>query len=51
MKEEARTWQLKCRFTPTEKEKIFKYCEEHNITISDLVRISLEKVLEKAKND
>lgn len=51
MKDEIKTWQLKCRFTPAEKEKILKYCEEHNMSISDFVRFAVSKIFEKAKID
>lgn len=52
---EAKSWQMKARFTPTEKEKIFQFCEEHNISLSDLIRVAINKymneVIEKAKID
>lgn len=51
LEKENKTWQLKCRFTPAEKEKIFKYCEEHDMSISDFVRLAINRVFEKAKFD
>lgn len=41
---ENKTWQMKCRLTPTEKDKIMAYCEEHNMTISEFVRFACEKI-------
>ena len=52
---EIKSWQMKARFTPTEKEKIFQFCEEHSINLSDLIRVSIYKymdeVTQKAKLD
>jgi hypothetical protein len=37
--------QIKVRITPIEKEKIDNYCEEHECTISDFLRVAANKLL------
>lgn len=46
---ENKTWQMKCRLTPTEKEKILEYCEKHNMTISEFVRFACERIFQEDK--
>ena len=41
---ETKDYQMKCRLTQTEKEKIFAFCEKHNMSISEFVRFACEKV-------
>lgn len=44
---EVKDFQIKVRITKSEKEQISDYCEKHMMTISDLLRLSLEKFLVK----
>lgn len=37
------------RLSAYEKERLDNFCESHNVTISDLVRHSLKKILKSAK--
>lgn len=45
------TTRIEIRLTPAEKAVLQEYCKERQITVSDLVRSYLSKILEKAKND
>lgn len=38
---------VKVRLTKSEKDKIITYCEKHDISISELLRQSLEKCFRK----
>ena len=49
--QDVKSWQMKCRFTPADKEKILKYCEEHNMNVSDFVRFAVNEIFKKAKID
>lgn len=42
---EIKDIQIKVRITPTEKEKIDGYCEDHNLTVSDFLRAAIIKQL------
>lgn len=46
---EIKQFQLKVRVTSSEKDKIQKYCEEHNLTISDFLRVAANKILKEEK--
>jgi len=41
---ENRQENIKVRLTPTEKEKIVKYCEAHNISISEFIRMAASRI-------
>ena len=41
---ENRQENIKVRLTPTEKEKIVEYCEAHNISISEFIRIAVARI-------
>lgn len=41
--------QLKFRVTPTEKEKIMEYCELHDLTISEFLRLATAELLNGSK--
>ena len=49
MKDEIKDWQMKCRLTQTEKERVLQYCEKHNMTISEFVRFACEKIFQEDK--
>lgn len=44
---ENKEFQLKVRVTSSEKEKINVYCENHNLSISDFLRIAANKLLKE----
>ena len=44
---EIKNIQLKVRVTNSEKYLIQKYCEKHNLTISDFLRVAANKILEE----
>ena len=46
---EIKQFQLKVRVTNSEKDEIQKYCEEHNLTISDFLRVAANKILKEEK--
>lgn len=46
---ETKEFQLKMRVTKSEREQIVEYCENHKMTISDLLRISVRKFLGKGE--
>ena len=50
MKEEVKQFQLKVRVTNSEKEKIQQFCEEHNWTISDFLRVAANKLINQEEN-
>lgn len=35
---------IKVRITPKEKERIVEYCESHNITISEFIRMAVSRL-------
>ena len=35
---------IKVRITPKEKERIVEYCESHNITISEFIRMAVSRI-------
>lgn len=41
---EVKDYQMKCRLTQTEKERVLEYCEKHNMSISDFVRYACERI-------
>lgn len=41
---ETKTYQVKCRLTPTDKNKITEYCEKHNMNMSEFIRIACERM-------
>lgn len=43
---ETKEFQLKVRVSKREKEKILAYCEKHDLSISDFLRLSIESKLE-----
>lgn len=47
MDKEVKQFQLKVRVTNSEKEKICAYCEEHNLSISDFLRVAANKLLKE----
>lgn len=47
---EVKDIQIKVRITPTEKEKIMKYCETSDLTISQFLRMAINEVLNKRGN-
>lgn len=49
MSEEVRNLFIKIRVSKDEKEALQKYCEEHNITISELIRLSCFNRIQKDK--
>lgn len=36
---------IKVRITPKEKERIVEYCEAHNLSISEFIRIAVSRML------
>lgn len=44
---EIKEFQLKVRVTSSEKELIQQYCEEHNLTISDFLRVAANKMMKE----
>lgn len=49
MKLENKDWQMKCRLTQTEKEKVLAYCEKHHMSISEFVRLACERIIQEEK--
>lgn len=43
---ETKTSKLEIRLTPTEKEKIKTYAEQHNMTVSQVIRELCQKIFE-----
>ena len=41
---ENKDYQIKCRLTQTEKERIFEYCERHGISLSEFVRMACDRI-------
>ena len=41
---ENKDYQMKCRLTQTEKERIFEYCEKHGMSISEFVRMACDRI-------
>ena len=41
---ETKQENIKVRITPKEKERIVEYCEAHNITISEFIRIAVSRI-------
>ena len=46
---ENREYQLKVRLTNSEKEKLVEYAAARNMTISELVRMALYRIMEVTK--
>ena len=44
---EIKDWQMKCRLTQTEKQRVLDYCKKHNMTISEFVRFACETIFQK----
>lgn len=42
---ENKDFQLKARFTARQKEEIMQYCEKHNISVSDFIRMACEEII------
>ena len=42
--------QLRIRLTADQKEQIKEYCAKHNITISEFIRITCERIFQKEEN-
>ena len=40
---------IKVRITPKEKERIVEYCESHNITISEFIRMAVSRIFVESK--
>ena len=47
MYEERLETSIKFRLSPRDKERIIKYCEEHELNISQFVRWACEKIFEE----
>lgn len=41
---ENRQENIKVRLTPREKERIVEYCEAHNISISEFIRMAVSRI-------
>ena len=41
---EIKDWQMKCRLSQKEKEKVLEYCEQHDLTISEFVRLAVNRI-------
>ena len=48
---EIKDVQIKVRITPTEKEQIMKYCEKYSISVSNFLRMGIEKILSQEEKD
>lgn len=46
---ENKTCWVRARVSESDKEKIERYCKEHHLTISELVRISCDFFMEEKK--
>lgn len=44
---ERKDIQIKVRVSAIEKEKIDNYCAEHNLTISDFLRVAINKLIKE----
>ena len=47
MNKENKDWQMKCRLTQTEKQRVLDYCEKHGMTISEFVRFACNKIFQE----
>lgn len=47
---EVKDCQVKVRITTREKEQILKYCEKHNMTVSEFIRFACFKIFQKEDN-
>lgn len=41
---ENKDYQIKCRLTQKEKERVFEYCERHDITLSEFIRMACDRI-------
>lgn len=41
---ETKDYQIKCRLTQKEKERVFEYCERHDITLSEFIRMACDRI-------
>lgn len=41
---ENKDYQVKCRLTQKDKERILAYCEKHSMTVSEFIRYACEKI-------
>lgn len=48
---ENKEWQMKCRLTKSEKEKVLEYCEKHNMSISEFVRYACQTIFDKENRE
>ena len=48
---ENKEYQIKARITKSEKERITAVCEKYKITISQFVRLAIEKILIQKENE
>ena len=46
---EIKDWQMKCRLTQTEKQKVLDYCEKHDMTISEFIRQACNKIFQEER--
>lgn len=42
---------IKVRITPKEKERIVEYCESHNITISEFIRMAVSRIFVESSQE
>lgn len=48
---ENKDYQIKCRLTQTEKERIFDYCERHDMTLSEFIRMACDRIFGIQEDD
>ncbi len=41
---EVKNYQIKCRITQSDKEKIIEYCQKHDINMSEFIRLACERM-------
>ena len=50
MNGDIKSWQMKCRLTEADKQRVLDYCKEHNMTISEFVRFACETIFNQKEN-
>ena len=48
---DVKSWQLKCRFTEDDKEKLLSFCEKYNMNISELTRVAIYKYMSEIESN
>lgn len=41
---EVKNYQIKCRITQSDREKIIEYCQKHDINLSEFMRLACERM-------